>query len=150
MRKYWIGAAALVAAALAVSACGSSSGSANGSSSPPPKSSSTSTTAAKSAAGPAAPAPAPAASSGSIPNYQPSAVVSQSSGHTELTSPGSVADLTTFYENALQQNGWSVSSSSKTATSANFVGHRSGEGATVSISTLGGSGTTISVSTYPQ
>lgn len=82
--------------------------------------------------------------------YQPSAVVSQGGGHTQLTSPGTVAVITGFYENALQRNGWSLSSSSKTATSANFVGHRSGEGATVSISTVGASPSTISISSYPQ
>jgi hypothetical protein len=159
MRKYWFGAAAAIAGGLAIAACGSSSGSGNGSSSPPQKASSTSTTAAQAAQAPApvpvpapapAPAQAPAPSSGSIPNFQPSTVVSQSTGHTQLRSSGTVAALTSFYENALQQDGWSVSSSSKTATSANFVGHRSGEGATVSISTLGGSGSTISISTYPQ
>jgi hypothetical protein len=159
MSKYWFGAAGALVAALALGACGTG-GSASGPSSTaaPPKT--TPTTAPPTTTAPSAPAPpatapptsapaAPAAAGDAVPVFQPSTVVSQASGHTQLTSPQGVGTVTAFYENALHQNGWSITSNAKTATSANFVAHKSGQGATVSISTMGPSGTSVSISTYP-
>lgn len=161
MRKFWLGALTIPSLAIAMSAC-----SANNGASPSTTAAPTTSAAAKPAtnpppatppaapAAPAAPAPAPAPSSpttsGAVPSYQPSSVVSEAGGHTQLSSPDGVAKVTAFYEGVLAQNGWSLSSSTKTAASANLIAHRSGRGATVAISTTGPTGTSISISTYPQ
>jgi hypothetical protein len=162
------GGLALGAAACSSGGGGSASGtSGNGSSATtaPPAPSAPSTAApstpAPSTAAPPTTAPAPAApstaapsgssSSGSdsIPNYQPSTVVSQASGHVQLTSPDSVDKVGSFYSDALSHGGWTVTSHSQSAYSANFVAKRGNQGATVAVTPAGASGTSISISTYP-
>jgi hypothetical protein len=162
MRKLWLGALTIPSLAIVMSACSANNGASPATTAAPTTSAaakSTATTSAPPTTAPAAPAapastPAPAPSSatnsGTVPNYQPSSVVGEATGHTQLSSPDGVAKVTAFYEGVLRQNGWSLSSSNKTATSANLIAHRSGQGATVAISTAGPSGTSISISTYAQ
>jgi hypothetical protein len=172
MRKYWLATIVVVPLAVIFSACSSNGGttpSAGGGSSSGSVKSAAPPTTAPSAPKTAAPPPSkpvtsvPAATgnspstgggatvnSGLLANYQPSTVVSESGGHTQLTSPDDVSKVTSFYQNALQQGGWSISSTAKTASSANFVAHKTGEGVTVAISTMGPAGTSISISTYHQ
>jgi hypothetical protein len=155
MRKIALASGVVVALALVMSACGGNGGSTKGAAGPATPKATTST--APTTAAPAspttapatAPAPAAPASSGTVPIYQPSSVVSQATGHTQLNSPDAVAKVTAYYQQALGQDGWALTSSNKTAASANFVAKRSGGGATVAISTTGPSGTSISISTYP-
>jgi hypothetical protein len=158
MRKLALGSGIVVALALVMSACGGNGGStkgAAGTAAPKSAPSTTPTTAASAppTTAPTAPTTAPSPggqpSPGTVPIYQPSSVVSQAAGHTQLTSPDDVAKVTAFYQQALSQDGWGLTSTAKTATSANFVAKRSGMGATVAISTTGPTGTSISVSTYP-
>jgi hypothetical protein len=151
MRKYYLGAIAAVPLALIMGACNSNSGTSASPTTSAPKAAPTTappTTAPPTTAAPATSAPAPAASSATVPIYQPSTVISQATGHTQLSSPDDVAKVTAFYQNALGQGGWSITSNAKTTTSANFVAKRTGQGTTVAISTTGPSGTSISISTY--
>jgi hypothetical protein len=173
MRKFWLATIVVVPLAVIFSACSSNGGgtapSAGGGSSAGSVSSAAPPTTAPPAPAngaflpskPAASAPAAtggssstggeaSASSSVLAKYQPSTVVSESGGHTQLTSPDDVSKLTAFYQSALQQGGWSISSTAKTASSANFVAHKTGEGVTVAISTMGPSGTSVSISTYHQ
>jgi hypothetical protein len=87
-------------------------------------------------------------SSGTVPAYQPSTVVSQNAGHTQLKSADSVAKVTSFYDSFFGHNGWTIVSSNKTAYSANVVAKRSGQGATIAIASAGPAGTSVSISTY--
>jgi hypothetical protein len=159
MRKLWVGALTVASLAIVMSACSANNGASpatttapttpavakpTATTSPPP------TTAPAAPASTPAPAPSSSTSSGNVPNYQPSSVVSEAGGHTQLASPDGVAKVTAFYEGVLGQNGWSLSSSTKTAASANLIAHRNGQGTTVAISTTGPSGTSISISTYAQ
>lgn len=85
-----------------------------------------------------------------MPDYEPSKVVSQAGGHTQLSSADSVSKVTAFYEEALKSGGWSIISAAKTSTSTNIVAKRGSQGVTVAISYAGPAGTSISVSTYPM
>jgi hypothetical protein len=159
--KHWIGLGLAVPLAAGLGACGASGSSgtpssggttsaaaaSDGSSAPTP-STAPRPTAAKSPA--PAPAPAPASGSSAIPSFEPSTVISQSAGHTQLSSPEGVAKVTAFYDSVLSKGGWSISSSAKTSTSSNFVVRRSGHGGTVSLASAGPAGTSISISTYAQ
>jgi hypothetical protein len=69
-------------------------------------------------------------------------------GSLQLTSPDSVQKVTAFYDKALTQGGWNIVSSSKTAYSTNITARRGSTGTTLSISVTG-SGTYISLTTYP-
>jgi hypothetical protein len=75
-------------------------------------------------------------------------VVSDAGGHIQLSSPDPVSKVTDFYDNALKSGGWSVTSSTKSGYNTTIVAKRDGQGATISISAAGASGTSISVSTY--
>lgn len=156
MRKLFVILAVLVGVGVIISACGSTGSATKGGASPstqaappssPPTTSPPSSPSAPSTTAPTS-APTTAAGSDTVPIYQPSTVVSQAGGHTQLTSPDDVAKVTAFYKQALSQDGWSLTSSATTAASANFVARRTGMGATVAISTMGPRGTSISVSTY--
>jgi hypothetical protein len=173
MRKYWLGTLLVVPLAVIFSACSSNGSSAPatgaggaggsvsaGASAPAGATAPTSSPSVPRRSHASAPkkTPPPAPSGGShavadtaaLPNYKPSTVVSEAAGHTQLTSPDDVSKLTAFYQSALQQGGWSISSSAKTATSTNLVAHRTGQGVTVAISSTGPAGTSISISTYGQ
>jgi hypothetical protein len=87
-------------------------------------------------------------SSSTLPQYQPSSVVSQATGSLQLTSPSSVQQVTAFYDNAIARGGWTIVSNSKTAYSTNITATRGHVGTTLSVSSTG-SGTYISLVTYP-
>jgi len=89
----------------------------------------------------------PTANSTTLPRYQPSSVVSDTTGSLQLTSPDSVQKVTAFYDKALTEGGWSIVSTSKTAYSTNITARRGSTGTTLSISATG-SGTYISLVTY--
>jgi hypothetical protein len=172
MRKFWLATIVVVPLAVIFSACSSNGGTApragGGSSAgsvssgvppttaPPAPATGGSSPSKSAASASAATGSSPSTGgeantgSGALAKYQPSTVVSESGGHTQLTSPDDVSKVTAFYQSALQQGGWSISSTAKTASSANFVAHKTGEGVTVAISTMGPSGTSISISTYHQ
>jgi hypothetical protein len=120
--------------AVGVAACGNSSGG-----------SQAATVAPASNAGSAG-APAAPSTSGSVPHYQPSSVVSKSGYSTVLSSPDSIEKIGAFYRDALAKGGWVVSSSSSSSYHASLSGHRGGEWVTVSVYPTG-SGSGISIST---
>jgi hypothetical protein len=88
------------------------------------------------------------AGSSTLPKYEPSSVVSDSPGSLQLTSPDSVKKVTVFYDNLLTKGGWKIVSSSKTAYSTNITATKGSTGTTLSVS-VSGSGTYISLVTYP-
>ncbi|HEX9033350.1 MAG TPA: hypothetical protein VF834_16040, partial [Streptosporangiaceae bacterium] len=94
------------------------------------------------------PAASSPASSGSLPDYTPSTVVSRAMGHVQLTTPDSVRQVTAFYDRALSQGGWSIISASKTTYSTNITATRGHTGTTLAIASAGSLGTSISISTY--
>ena len=161
MEIKWAGrtaASAAAAAALAVglAACGGING-------PATSPTTTVTATAPASQAPAAnSAPAPAAShaadaaaranadtTGTLPDYQPSKLVSKTSTSTVLTSPDSVAKIGAFYADVLAKGGWQVISSSVGSFHASFTVSHDHQGASISVyPRWGGSG--ISISTYPR
>jgi hypothetical protein len=91
----------------------------------------------------------PASGSTTLPKYEPSTVVSDTPGSLQLTSQDSIQKVTTFYDNALTQGGWSIISNSRNAYSTNITAKRGSTGTTLAISVTGG-GTYISLTTYPM
>ena len=77
--------------------------------------------------------------------YQPSKVVSETSGGTELSTADSVSKVTRFYENALKDGGWRVVSTAKTAAKTTIVAMRGRNGVGILISSAVPAGTSISV-----
>jgi hypothetical protein len=149
-RRIWTGAA-VAALAIGVAACGSSGGGASKSDAGSAKPASDSASTAAPAPTAAAPAPVSAPKAGtqsaSIPEYQPSSVISRSPGHVQLSSPDSVTKVGDFYKQALDRGGWHISSDASSPYSVNLVAQRSSEGATVAIASTG-RGASISVSDY--
>ncbi len=134
--------------ACGLAACGSG-GSSSGTATTSTETHSTSSTSApaSTASSPTAPSTTSApASSSEVPIYQPSSVVSQATGHTELKSPDPVSKVTDFYEKAF--SGWTITSSTKSGYNSTIIAKRGSQGATVSISSAGSAGTTIAISTY--
>ena len=148
MRRTWIHAILAIALAAGVGACSSSDGNSSA-----PATSATSAAsslaASSSASAPASTAASRSTASGALPNYEPSKVVSQAGGHTQLFSSDSVSKVTAFYDEALKSGEWSIISSAKTSASTTIVAKRDGHGVTVAISSAGPAGTSISISTYP-
>jgi hypothetical protein len=88
-------------------------------------------------------------STGKLPDYQPSTVVSKSMYATVLTSPDPVGEIAAFYQKALGTGGWHVLSTSMGPYHASFTAYLSNEGASISVYSSGrGSG--ISISTHPR
>ena len=147
MRSGWLYGILATGLMAGVVAC--SSGSGNSASSAAPATSAAPSSAAPAATSAAASPASSASSAGSaLPDYKPSKVISQAGGHTQLSSTASVSTVTAFYEKALKSGGWTIISTAKTSTSANFVAKRGTHGVTVAISSAGPAGTSISVSTY--
>jgi hypothetical protein len=66
-----------------------------------------------------------------------------------LASPDSVAQVGTFYKDALAKGGWQIRSASSSAYNASFSAHRGNEGVSISVyARAGGSG--ISIATHPE
>jgi hypothetical protein len=94
-------------------------------------------------------AAASADTTGKLPDYQPSKIVSKTSTSTVLTSPDSVAKIGAFYAGVLAKDGWHVISSSAGSFHASFTVSHDHQGASISVyPRWGGSG--ISISTYPR
>jgi hypothetical protein len=91
---------------------------------------------------------ASASTTGKLPDYRPSTVVSDSGTTTVLKSPDSVSKIGEFYKNALASGGWDTTSSSMGFFHASFTAHRSHEGVSISVYPRFGS-TGISISRYP-
>jgi hypothetical protein len=92
---------------------------------------------------------ASADTTGKLPDYQPSTMVSQTATSSVLTSPDSVTKVGAFYAGVLAKDGWQVVSSSVGSLHASFTVARDHQGASISVyPRLGGSG--ISISTYPR
>jgi hypothetical protein len=157
----WAGRTAASAAAAAVLAVGlAACGGIDGSATSP----TTTVTATAPASQPPAAnsAPAPSAShaadaaagtnadtTGTLPDYQPSKLVSKTSTSTVLTSPDSVAKIGAFYADVLAKGGWQMISSSVGSFHASFTVSHDHQGASISVyPRWGGSG--ISISTYPR
>jgi hypothetical protein len=86
---------------------------------------------------------------GTLPDYQPSKLVSKTSTSTVLTSPDSVAKVGAFYADVLAKGGWQVISSSVGSFHASFTVSHDHQGASISVyPRWDGSG--ISISTYPR
>lgn len=85
---------------------------------------------------------------GTVPNYEPSTVVSKSAVSAVLTSPDPVSKIGAFYQSALAKGGWHVRSSSSSAYSANSNADLGTQGVTISVYPRG-SGSGISISTHP-
>jgi hypothetical protein len=84
---------------------------------------------------------------GELPDYQPSTIVSKTSTSTVLTSPDSVTKIGAFYAGVLAKDGWHVISSSAGSFHASFSVSHDHQGASISVyPRSGGSG--ISISTY--
>jgi hypothetical protein len=91
---------------------------------------------------------ASASTTGKLPDYRPSTVVSDSGTTTVLKSPDSVSKIGEFYKNALASGGWDTTSSSMGSFHASFTAHRAHEGVSISVyPRFGGAG--ISISRYP-
>lgn len=84
-----------------------------------------------------------------IPLYKPSETVSDVSGSTVLKSPDSVEQVSKFYGDWVEKANWDTVSRSSSSASASYTIKKSGDGATIAISTAG-SDTIISISTYPS
>jgi hypothetical protein len=81
----------------------------------------------------------------SLPNYQPSKVISEAAGRIQLSSAGSVSKVTSFYENALRSSGWRIVYDSKTAAQTSIVGMHGTTGVGILIGRAGQAGTSIAV-----
>jgi hypothetical protein len=149
-----VAVAALVAAGVA--ACGAAGGgpaaspaktaAASAPASQAPAANTSAATPASSASG--TPAKADASTTGKLPDYHPSTVVSDSGTTAVLKSPDSVTKVGAFYRNALSSGGWDTTASSMGSFHASFTAHRAHEGVSISVyPRFGGSG--ISISRYP-
>jgi hypothetical protein len=93
-------------------------------------------------------AKADASTTGKLPDYRPSTVVSDSGTTTVLKSPDSVSKIGAFYRDALANGGWDTTSASTGFFHASFTAHRAHEGVSISVyPRFGGAG--ISISRYP-
>jgi len=149
--KLWAGAR-MPAVAVAVACAAVGLGACGGQSSPAPAKTVTTTAAASqppaaSSSAAATSAPATGSATGTLPEYQPSTVLTKSPGYTLLKSPDSVDKINAFYKNALAQAGWHVISSSTGPYHGSFTVDRGSEGATISVYPVG-SASEISVSTH--
>ena len=82
--------------------------------------------------------------SGSLPAYEPSKVVSKSGGFTRLSSADPVSKVSSFYRKALKSGGWRVISAAQTAARTSIVAMHGTTGVSISISSSGPA-TSISV-----
>lgn len=81
----------------------------------------------------------------SLPNYQPSKVISEASGRIQLSSIDSVSKVSSFYENAVKSRGWRIVYNSKSAAQTSIVAMHGTIGVGILISRAEHAGTTIAV-----
>jgi hypothetical protein len=84
-------------------------------------------------------------SSGSLPVYEPSKLVSKAHGFIRLSSADPMSKVISFYDKALKSGRWRIISTTKTATRAIIVAMHGTIGAGITISPAGPAGTSISV-----
>ena len=93
--------------------------------------------------------PATGGSVEGIPYYQPSTLVSQSTGSTILGTQDPISKVAAFYSHVVDTGGWTVVSRAVTQNGASFTIKKSGKGASIAVGR--GTGrwrTAISISTY--
>jgi hypothetical protein len=92
----------------------------------------------------------PSPSEAGLPNYQPSTVVSESRGATVLRTSDPIDKVSAYYINLIDTGGWQAVSQTVTGHAANLVVKKSGQGASITISSNpAGPQTLIVISTYP-
>ena len=102
------------------------------------------------ALGGAACAGKPSPSEAGLPNDQPSTVVSESRGATVLRTSDPIDKVSAYYINLIDTGGWQAVSRTVTGHAANLVVKKSGQGASITISSNpAGPQTLIVISTYP-
>ncbi|CCW10636.1 hypothetical protein QLG13_11895 [Rhodococcus aetherivorans] len=84
-----------------------------------------------------------------IPAYQPSTLVSRAIGSAVLTTSDPIEQVSTFYLDFVDREGWQTVSESVTPYSTSLTIRKPGKGASISVSS-GGDGTLVSISTYPS
>jgi hypothetical protein len=85
------------------------------------------------------------ATSGSLPTYEPSKVVSNAGGLIRLSSADPASKVISFYKKALKNEGWSIVSIATTGASTSIVAMNEASGASISISSAGPADTSITV-----
>lgn len=84
-----------------------------------------------------------------IPYYQPSTLVSQSTGSTILGTQDPISEVAAFYSHVVDTGGWTVVSRAVTPDGASFTIKKSGKGASIAVGPgTAGWRTGISISTY--
>jgi hypothetical protein len=84
-----------------------------------------------------------------IPYYQPSTLVSQSTGSIVLGTKDSIREVAAFYADVVDTGDWTVVSRAVAPDGAAFTIKKSGKGASIAVgSGIGGWPTAISISTY--
>ena len=81
----------------------------------------------------------------SLPHYQPSKVISETAGHIQLSSTGSVGKVASFYRNVLKSRGWRILYTGRNAGNTNIVAMLGTTGVGISISHADPVGTAILV-----
>lgn len=144
-------AAAALAGGLAAAACGGTTSPAGpGASSGAASSGTASTAGASTGAASTGAAGGTGQSVAGVPFYQPSTTVSQAVGSVVLSSPDPVPKVSAFYVNAVGKGGWTTVSKSITQYSASLTVKKAGQGASISVAPGAGTGTVITISTYPS
>jgi hypothetical protein len=140
MGRRWVWVLLALTLAAGTAACGASRGNPVRASSPTPvaPSAAASTVAARTAA-------LSGRTALPLPNYQPSKVVSETSGGVQLSSTDSVIKVASFYMNTLKSRGWRIVYSSKSAANTNIVAMRGTAGVGISIGHADPAGTSITV-----
>lgn len=149
MKRRFLGAATAgsVAVVLALGACSDNSSSGPSTSTAPGSSTSSGSASPPASAQTSLPASGEA-SSEPIPMYPGATVVNRSTGYTLLRSNDSVSTVGSFYVDTLAKEGWQTISKYQGRWSVNVTAKRGHEGVTVQVNPSG-SGTDISIATYP-
>lgn len=96
-------------------------------------------------------ASSPSSQEAGLPNYQPSTVVSESRGSTVLRTSDPIDKVSAYYINLIDTGGWQTVSRTVTGHAANLVVKKSGQGASITISSnSSGPQTLMVVATYPS
>jgi hypothetical protein len=140
MHKRWVWVPLALTLAAGATACSSAPGN-----SPVPASSRTSVTPAAANTAVALTAARSGSSAVSLPNYQPSKVISEAAGRIVLSSTDSVSKVTSFYENALKGRGWRIVYDSKSAAQTSMVAMHGTTGVGILIGRADRAGTSIAV-----
>ena len=92
----------------------------------------------------------PSSQEAGLPNYQPSTVVSESRGATVLRTSDPIDKVSAYYINLIDTGGWQTVSRTVTGQATNLVVKKSGQGASIAISSNpAGPQTLMVVAIYP-